>query len=301
LLIVYPVHYDEGTLSERMRREGNVWKTLWRDSPRLPANEQRLLFDPIREGEKVLHYLENEPPPAVFAQLLAAAAAAVGNIYASARGAQLSPAPAALRAAAECAAAVLSRACPYENEYAGLAGQMQRAERAVARGEVGLYSRVFETLKILFISRRSHAYQVKNWFQAFACKYNLYRYSEALVHRLPRVAPRLLEELLALADADDAARDEDKNNDANANAAAAAAAAASDETLNDDDGVDGDGDGDGAVASTTTGNDSGANKPWKPRPVEAVVQRTERGPLLAWLPAGGGGAEAAMCAEYALR
>ena len=56
---------------------------LWRDSPREPANKQRLLFDPIREGEKVLHYLENEPPPAVFAQLLAAAAAAVGHLYAS--------------------------------------------------------------------------------------------------------------------------------------------------------------------------------------------------------------------------
>ena len=46
-----------GTLSGRMRQEGNVWKTLWRDSPRCPADQQRLLFDPIREGEKVLHYL----------------------------------------------------------------------------------------------------------------------------------------------------------------------------------------------------------------------------------------------------
>jgi hypothetical protein len=26
-------------------------------TPRCPANQQRLLFDPIREGEKVLHYL----------------------------------------------------------------------------------------------------------------------------------------------------------------------------------------------------------------------------------------------------
>jgi hypothetical protein len=42
---------------------------------------------------QVLHYLENQPPPTVFAQILAAAAAAVGDLYASARGYTLHPKP----------------------------------------------------------------------------------------------------------------------------------------------------------------------------------------------------------------
>ena len=92
----------KGALSARMREPGNVWGTLWRDAPRASAASQRLLFDPIREGEKALHFLENVPPPAVlFAQLLAAAAGNVGHVYASADGATLEPAPEALERARE--------------------------------------------------------------------------------------------------------------------------------------------------------------------------------------------------------
>ena len=82
-----------GCLSERMRNEGNAWRTLWRDSPRLPASRQKPLFDPIKEGEKALHHLEQAPPPEIFAQLCAAATSAVGNLYARAEGATLAPCP----------------------------------------------------------------------------------------------------------------------------------------------------------------------------------------------------------------
>ena len=157
-----------GCLSERMRNEGNAWRTLWRDSPRLPASRQKPLFDPIKEGEKALHHLEQAPPPEIFAQLCAAATSAVGNLYARAKGATLAPCPQYLARAAEVARSVFnnSRGSPAtESDYASLAGELQRAERCVARGE-------------------------------------------ALRHRLPGVSARLLEEVLRVAAADEERRDE---------------------------------------------------------------------------------------------
>ena len=90
-----------GCLSERMRNEGNAWRTLWRDSPRLPASRQKPLFDPIREGEKALHHLaRRRRRKFLFAQLCAAATSAVGNLYARAKGATLAPCPRYLARAA---------------------------------------------------------------------------------------------------------------------------------------------------------------------------------------------------------
>jgi hypothetical protein len=71
-----------GKLSARMGSANNTWKTLWRDAPIVPASRQKPLFDPIREGERALEYLDTAPPPEIFAQILAAAAAAVGDAYA---------------------------------------------------------------------------------------------------------------------------------------------------------------------------------------------------------------------------
>ena len=141
-----------GRLSARMEGCGggeNLWKTLWRDAPIVPASRQKPLFDPIREGERALEYLDAAPPPEIFAQILAAAAAAVGDTYASfsvtsssaSSGEENKPnvkrvdAPSreALRRANAMASRVLRRACPYESEYAAVAGELQRAERAVAR------------------------------------------------------------------------------------------------------------------------------------------------------------------------
>jgi Rab3 GTPase-activating protein catalytic subunit len=128
-----------GRLSLRMRSPGNAWQTLWRDAPAAAASAQKPLFDPIREGEKCLHRLDTVPPREVFSQLLAVAAAAVGHVLASSRGAQITPAPEALRRAAERAKATLARPCPYPAERDAVAGELQRAERAVARGESLLF------------------------------------------------------------------------------------------------------------------------------------------------------------------
>ena len=134
-----------GKLSARMGSANNTWKTLWRDAPIVPASRQKPLFDPIREGENALEYLDTAPPPEIFAQILAAAAAAVGDAYAetffvSSTGedandefATDAPSREALTRAHAMASRVLSRACPYEAEYAAVAGELQRAERAVAR------------------------------------------------------------------------------------------------------------------------------------------------------------------------
>ena len=127
-----------GRLSLRCARPGTR-RTLWRDAPSAPASAQKPLFDPIREGEKCLHRLDTVPPREVFSQLLAVAAAAVGHVLASSRGAQITPAPEALRRAAERAKATLARPCPYPAERDAVAGELQRAERAVARGESLLF------------------------------------------------------------------------------------------------------------------------------------------------------------------
>ena len=94
-------------------------------APIVPAAGQPL-FDPIREGERALEYLDAAPPQ-IFAQILAAAAAAVGDTYASFSVTSSSaspgkktnqtrrPAPSreALRRANAMASRVLRRACPY--------------------------------------------------------------------------------------------------------------------------------------------------------------------------------------------
>jgi Rab3 GTPase-activating protein catalytic subunit len=158
-----------GKLSARMGSANNTWKTLWRDAPIVPASRQKPLFDPIREGERALEYLDTAPPPEIFAQILAAAAAAVGDAYAetffvaSSGEEHLSdefkapdaPSKEALTRAHAMATNVLSRACPYEAEYAAVAGELQRAERAVARSLAlkkrmpGVSNELRETLLIM--------------------------------------------------------------------------------------------------------------------------------------------------------
>ncbi|KAJ0979301.1 hypothetical protein J5N97_014775 [Dioscorea zingiberensis] len=63
----------QGTLSQRMSEHGNLWRKIWNDSPALPAFEQKPLFDPIREGEKVLHYLETLQPHHLLEQMVCTA------------------------------------------------------------------------------------------------------------------------------------------------------------------------------------------------------------------------------------
>lgn len=66
----WPPH---GKLSQRMSEQNNSWRRIWNDSPALPASEQKPLFDPIREGEKTLHYLETLRPHQLLEQMVVTA------------------------------------------------------------------------------------------------------------------------------------------------------------------------------------------------------------------------------------
>ncbi|CAA6654711.1 unnamed protein product [Spirodela intermedia] len=62
-----------GRLSARMSDHGNSWRKIWDESPSLPASEQKPLLDPIREGEKILHYLETLRPCMLVEQMISSA------------------------------------------------------------------------------------------------------------------------------------------------------------------------------------------------------------------------------------
>jgi hypothetical protein len=54
-----PKDVDENcNLSERMNTEENIWKRTWGDAKCRPIEEQKKLFDFIREAELALHFLE---------------------------------------------------------------------------------------------------------------------------------------------------------------------------------------------------------------------------------------------------
>ncbi|XP_020524661.1 rab3 GTPase-activating protein catalytic subunit isoform X2 [Amborella trichopoda] len=63
----------KGRLSHRMSEYGNLWRHIWNDAPDLPACEQKPLFDPNREGEKILHYLETLRPHLLLEQMVCTA------------------------------------------------------------------------------------------------------------------------------------------------------------------------------------------------------------------------------------
>ncbi|PKA66896.1 hypothetical protein AXF42_Ash003553 [Apostasia shenzhenica] len=60
----------KGKLSRRMTEHGMSWRQIWSTSPALPAFEQKPLFDPIREGEKIIHYLETLKPQQLLSQMV---------------------------------------------------------------------------------------------------------------------------------------------------------------------------------------------------------------------------------------
>uniref|UniRef100_A0A1J3DV19 Rab3 GTPase-activating protein catalytic subunit n=1 Tax=Noccaea caerulescens TaxID=107243 RepID=A0A1J3DV19_NOCCA len=59
----------QGRLSQRMSDQGNLWRKSWNDAPALPADDQKPLLDPNREGEKILHYLETVRPYQLLEQM----------------------------------------------------------------------------------------------------------------------------------------------------------------------------------------------------------------------------------------
>lgn len=74
--------------------QGNTWQSMWDSSPAVPAAQQRPLFDPDREAERALHWLESMPPAAVWSELLAVGAGAALGLL---RGAPAALLPAAAR------------------------------------------------------------------------------------------------------------------------------------------------------------------------------------------------------------
>ncbi|VVB16464.1 unnamed protein product [Arabis nemorensis] len=62
-----------GHLSQRMSDQGNLWRKSWNDAPALPADDQKPLLDPNREGEKILHYLETVRPHQLLEQMVCTA------------------------------------------------------------------------------------------------------------------------------------------------------------------------------------------------------------------------------------
>lgn len=63
----WPPH---GRLSQRMSEQGSLWRKIWNDTPALPVYEQKPLLDPLREGEKILHYLETLRPHQLLEQMV---------------------------------------------------------------------------------------------------------------------------------------------------------------------------------------------------------------------------------------
>uniref|UniRef100_A0ACD5XKJ0 Uncharacterized protein n=1 Tax=Avena sativa TaxID=4498 RepID=A0ACD5XKJ0_AVESA len=63
----------KGRLSQRMSEHGNMWRKIWNDAPALPVSEQKSLLDSIREGEKVIHYLETLRPLQLLEQMICTA------------------------------------------------------------------------------------------------------------------------------------------------------------------------------------------------------------------------------------
>ncbi|XP_023644136.1 rab3 GTPase-activating protein catalytic subunit isoform X2 [Capsella rubella] len=62
-----------GRLSQRMSDQGNLWRKSWYDAPALPADDQKPLLDPNREGEKIVHYLETVRPNQLLEQMVCTA------------------------------------------------------------------------------------------------------------------------------------------------------------------------------------------------------------------------------------
>ncbi|XP_020578793.1 rab3 GTPase-activating protein catalytic subunit isoform X3 [Phalaenopsis equestris] len=63
----------KGRLSQRMAEHGSSWRQIWNTSPAMPSSEQRPLLDPIREAEKILHYLETLKPHQLLEQMVCTA------------------------------------------------------------------------------------------------------------------------------------------------------------------------------------------------------------------------------------
>ena len=130
-----------GALSERMRRDGNAWRTLWDSAPRVSARAQKTaLFDPIVEGEKALHHLETTAAAALVDVVARCAVTSALALVAAARAVRSHPDD--TKDAIHRASTAISRIfAQTEDRALSLAeldvvvGELQLAERAVFRAE----------------------------------------------------------------------------------------------------------------------------------------------------------------------
>ncbi|XP_073058907.1 uncharacterized protein [Primulina eburnea] len=63
----------KGQLSQRMQKEGNLWRELWETSKPVPAVRQSPLYDEDLAVEGILNYLDDVSPSEIFKQLFIAA------------------------------------------------------------------------------------------------------------------------------------------------------------------------------------------------------------------------------------
>ena len=130
-----------GALSERMRRDGNAWKTLWESSPRVSARAQKTaLFDPIVEGEKALHHLETTAAAALVDVVARCAVTSDLALLAASRAVRSHPDDTkdAIHRASTAISSVFAvaenRALSLD-EFDAVVGELQLAELAVFRAE----------------------------------------------------------------------------------------------------------------------------------------------------------------------
>jgi Rab3 GTPase-activating protein catalytic subunit len=100
--------------SHRQQRAGvpgGLWQQLWDMAPPIPAAAQKPLLDPVREGERVVHYLETLSPVALLSQLVCVAVSEFSQLLAAAAAAQQLPAVAVVVARFENMAASILRRC----------------------------------------------------------------------------------------------------------------------------------------------------------------------------------------------
>lgn len=78
-------------LSSRMVQNGNTWHQLWQKAQAIPASKQKPLFQPHKEGERALHYLETLSVKDLYSELFALGTSAAITILSQASCSTLLP------------------------------------------------------------------------------------------------------------------------------------------------------------------------------------------------------------------
>jgi len=125
----------KGVLSQRMKEPGNTWERLFNETKPLQADEQKQLFDPITEGERVLHLLETCKFDFIMRNLIAVATNAVFCIFsASFKTEKLPMIDEKLQRCRDIASSIFQDLSAAKMEdFAQIAYEIQLIERAASR------------------------------------------------------------------------------------------------------------------------------------------------------------------------